>query len=72
MDGFTVSSSTSSAAQSSQAAQLAAEAAEASKNGRDDDGDSDDRGVTVSAPTVSPTVNTSGQKIGQIINVAAS
>jgi len=53
-----------------QALQRTQEAAEVKKGGRDNDGDSDDGGVkAASAPL--PTVNTSGQKIGQVINVTA-
>ena len=54
---------------STQAIQRTPEAAEVQKNGRDNDGDADDGGAnTVKA--VQPTVNTSGQTIGQLINVA--
>lgn len=43
------------------------ESAEMQKVGRDNDGDSDD----TSAAPAAPTVNMTGQKIGQIISVTA-
>jgi hypothetical protein len=53
-----------------QAAQPKAEAAEVRSAGGDRDGDSDDGGRNaVSSPK--PTVNLSGQKIGQVINAVA-
>jgi hypothetical protein len=53
-----------------QATQKQPEAAEVRKAGRDNDGDSDD-GAAKIVQSPAPTVNTSGQKIGQIINVSA-
>jgi hypothetical protein len=42
------------------------------KSARDKDGDSDDAKTTkAAAPAPAPTVNTSGQKIGQLINDSA-
>lgn len=53
-----------------QAVQRTPEAAEV-KGVRDNDGDSDDSGAKAVQATQAPTVNLSGQKIGQIINVSA-
>ncbi|MQY51884.1 hypothetical protein HCX48_04390 [Rhodocyclus tenuis] len=50
-------------------AQRSAEAAEVQKRGPDHDRDADDATAAVSAPA--PTVNSSGQKVGQVINVTA-
>ena len=49
------------------------EASEIKGAGRDNDGDQDDGGakVTRAKPALTPTVNTSGQKLGQVINVTA-
>jgi hypothetical protein len=53
-----------------QALQRQPEAAEVQKAGRDNDGDTDDGGSkAVQKPA--PTVNLNGQKLGQVINVAA-
>jgi len=46
------------------------EAAEV-KGARDNDGDSDDSSIKTSPSPLSSTVNMSGQKIGQVINVQA-
>ncbi|MBI3524225.1 MAG: hypothetical protein HY066_06805 [Betaproteobacteria bacterium] len=54
-----------------QASQRTPEAAEVHKGGRDNDGDSDDGGVKAVKAAPAPTVNASGQKIGQVINVSA-
>jgi hypothetical protein len=51
--------------------QQAPEAAEVKKVGGDNDGDSDDRGAKAAQAPLAPSVNTSGQKIGQVINVRA-
>lgn len=48
-----------------------AEAAEVNKGGGDSDGDTDDGGAKVAQLKPGPTVNMSGQKLGQFINVAA-
>jgi hypothetical protein len=56
---------------SAQAPQRTPEAAEVQKSGRDNDGDSDDGGAGTVKSVQPPTVNMSGQKIGQIINVTA-
>lgn len=56
---------------STQAFQRTPEAAEVQKSGRDNDGDSDDGGASTVKSAPAPTVNTNGQKIGQIINVSA-
>ena len=45
------------------------ESAETQKVGRDNDGDTDDASAAPAPP--GPTVNMSGQKVGQIISVAA-
>ena len=67
--GSISSSYSSMATQAAQATQRTPEASEV-KGAPDNDGDSDDGGVTsVKAPT--QTVNLSGQKIGQLINVTA-
>ena len=54
-----------------QAVQRSPEAAEVKKAGGDNDGDSDDGGIKTAQAAPAPTVNLSGQKIGQFINVAA-
>lgn len=54
---------------SSQATQRTPESAEINKAGGDNDRDKDDGSSVKSQP--SPTVNTSGQQVGQIINVTA-
>jgi hypothetical protein len=56
---------------STQTAQRMPEAAEMQKGGGDNDGDADDRGAAAVQSTPSPTVNTSGQQIGRLINVTA-
>lgn len=48
-----------------------AEASEIQKGGRDHDGDSDDGGAQAVKSTPTTTVNTTGQKIGQILSTAA-
>ena len=53
------------------AVQRTPEAAEVKKAGRDNDGDSDDGGAKAAKASPAPTVNLSGQKIGQLINVLA-
>ena len=53
------------------ALQSTPEAAEVTKGGRDNDGDADDAGASAVASTPSTTVNMSGQKLGQVINVKA-
>jgi hypothetical protein len=45
------------------------ESAETQKIGRDNDGDADD--ASAAPAPVGPTVNMSGQKVGQIISVTA-
>jgi len=57
--------------QGAQSAQRAPESAEVRKAGGDHDGDSDDSGATKATTTVKPSVNSSGQKTGQVINVSA-
>ena len=54
-----------------QSMQKSPEAAEVKKAGGDHDGDADDGGVKAVKAAPAPTVNTSGQKLGQLINVAA-
>ena len=56
---------------SMQSMQKSPEAAEVKKAGGDHDGDADDGGVKAVKAAPAPTVNTSGQKLGQLINVAA-
>ena len=56
---------------SSQSLQRAPEAAEAKKGGPDHDGDSDDQGVAAVRSAPAPTVNATGQKLGQVINEVA-
>jgi hypothetical protein len=56
---------------SAQAPQRTPEAVEVQKSGRDNDRDSDDGGAGTVKSVPPPTVNMSGQKIGQIINVSA-
>lgn len=56
---------------SPQTAQRIPEAAEIQKSGRDNDGDADDRGAPSVQSAPAPTVNTSGQQIGRLINIAA-
>jgi len=48
-----------------------AESGEIKASGVVQDGDKDDSKAVNTSPTPAPTVNTSGQKIGQIINVSA-
>ncbi len=47
------------------------QAAQVPKAGGDSDGDSDGSGAKAAQATPASTVNLTGQKIGQIINVAA-
>jgi hypothetical protein len=54
-----------------QALQRTPEAAEAKTAGPDNDGDSDDGGAKSVQAAPAPTLNLSGQKIGQVINVVA-
>jgi hypothetical protein len=54
-----------------QSPQKTPEASEVRKSGGDHDGDSDDRGAKAVQAPAAPAVNTSGQTIGQRINVAA-
>ena len=54
-----------------QAVQRVPESAEVNKGGNDADGDSDDSGAKAVQAAPKPTVNTSGQPIGQRINVTA-
>jgi hypothetical protein len=55
-----------------QAPQPAAESAEVKEAGPDRDGDADDGGgAKVVQPAVAATVNTNGQKTGQVINATA-
>ena len=54
-----------------QAAQRTSEATEGKRPGGDHDGDADDGGAKAVKAAPAPTVNTSGQKLGQFINVAA-
>jgi hypothetical protein len=56
---------------STRSLQQAPEAAEVQQGGRDNDGDSDDGGSSAVNAALAPTVNASGQTIGQIINVTA-
>jgi hypothetical protein len=59
-------------ASQAQTAQRVPEAAEVRSAGGDNDGDSDDRGgaqAVQAAPA--PSVNSNGQKIGQVINAVA-
>jgi hypothetical protein len=56
---------------STQAVQRTPESAEVKKSGRDNDGDSDDRGSKAVQAAPTPTVNLNGQKLGQVINVSA-
>ncbi|MEI7681628.1 MAG: hypothetical protein WCK07_19665 [Betaproteobacteria bacterium] len=51
--------------------QRSAEASEVKQAGGDHDGDADDGGVKAVQAAPAPTVNTSGQKLGQVINVVA-
>lgn len=53
-----------------QTVQPKGEAAEVNKAGRDGDGDSDERKANAAKPAPVPTVNLSGQKLGQILNVS--
>ncbi len=53
-----------------QATQRSTEATEVNAGGKDRDGDSDD-GVSSASAVKPPTVNTSGQITGQIVNVTA-
>lgn len=63
-----INSNTSAATQANPRAPEASEV----KRARDKDGDSDDGVATKAAkPAPAPTVNTSGQKIGQLINDSA-
>ena len=64
-----VSSSSNTAA--TQTLQRKAEAAEVKKTGPDNDGDADDGGAKKVQASPAPSVNTSGQKVGQVINVSA-
>ncbi len=54
-----------------QSPQRRPEASEVRKPGGDHDGDSDDRGAKAVQAPPAPAVNTTGQKIGQRINVTA-
>lgn len=54
-----------------QAVQRTPEAAEVKKAGGDNDGDSDDGGSRAATASPASTVNLSGQKIGQLLNVTA-
>jgi hypothetical protein len=54
-----------------QATQRSPEAAEVKKAGPDNDRDSDDGGAKAAQAAPAPTVNLTGQKVGQIINTAA-
>ena len=57
---------------STQALQRTPEAAEVKKAGPDRDGDGDDHGASKSVkPPATVTVNTTGQKVGQVISVTA-
>jgi len=47
------------------------EASEVKQTGPDHDGDADDGGAKAVKSTPTPTVNTTGQKLGQIVNVKA-
>ena len=57
--------------QSMQGTQRMPEAAEVRAAGGDHDGDADDGGARAVKAAPAPTVNTSGQKLGQVINVTA-
>ena len=54
-----------------QSAQKTPEAVEVRKTGGDNDGNSDDRGAKAAQAALAPSVNSSGQKTGQIVNVSA-
>ncbi len=54
-----------------QTIQRAPEAGEIREAGRDNDGDSGDKGVRAVAAPPSSTVNSSGQRVGQVINAVA-
>jgi hypothetical protein len=56
---------------SMQSPQRKPEAAEVRQAGGDHDGDADDGGAKAVRSAPAPTVNTSGQKLGQVINVTA-
>ena len=56
---------------SSPLTQTVQQAVQVPKAGGDSDGDSDGGGTKATQGPIAPTVNLSGQKIGQIINVAA-
>lgn len=56
---------------SSQSVQRTPEAAELKKSGPGKDGDTDDSAAKAVQASPSPSVNTNGQMVGQIINVAA-
>lgn len=47
------------------------ETAEVQKGGHDNDGDADDNAVKAVQSPPTPTVNSAGQTIGQLINVTA-
>ena len=47
------------------------ESAEVQKAGPDHDGDADDGGAKAVKAAPAPTVNSAGQKLGQVINAAA-
>ncbi len=53
-----------------QISQRTAEAAETKKAGPDHDGDSDDRSAASVKAAPAASVNTNGQTVGQVINVA--
>jgi hypothetical protein len=54
-----------------QANQRTPESTEIQNAGKDNDGDADDGGAKSVQTTPAPTVNMSGQKLGQVINVTA-
>ncbi len=54
-----------------QSAQQLPETAEVKKSGGESDGDSDDKETKAAKAAPAASVNSSGQKTGQIINVAA-
>jgi len=56
---------------STQTLQRKSEATEAKKIGPDNDGDADDGGAKKLQSTPTPSVNTSGQAVGQVIDVKA-
>ncbi len=66
-----LSTSSTTTAQTSQAAKPTTEPTAAVKTSSDTDGNTDTRTTEAAAVPIAPTVNLSGQKIGQIINESA-